>query len=136
MPVYDDVEIKEKFVAFDGTPAAVAGRLINFQTGKFDLRPGHRLWLQEQVVPAIIARSNPWIDIYGFASKKGLDEQFNMTLSKNRATAAKNFISSEMAMKGKSIEGLFKQTMDSAKSIRITKRMNQTITQNGVPPKL
>jgi hypothetical protein len=71
------------------------------------LRPGHQLWLQEQVVPAIIARSNPWVDLYGFASKKG-NTQFNMTLSKNRATAAKNFIGLQMAMKGKSIEGLVK----------------------------
>ena len=42
--------------AFDGTHSAIAGRLIEFETKKYDLLPDHRRWLQDKVVPAILER--------------------------------------------------------------------------------
>lgn len=103
MSRYSDVTVMPHFVAHDGTPAVIAARLINFPTGNSVLQSGHQLWLQEQVVPAILARPNAWVDLYGFASKKG-NAQSNLALSKARATAVKDFLGRQLAAKGRSIE--------------------------------
>jgi hypothetical protein len=97
----------ENYVAFDGTPAAAAARLINFTTAKADLLPGHKKWLDEKVIPAIRARPNAWIDLYGYASKRG-NRQFNLGLSKNRAKAPKNYLAGTMLLLGKSIDQMVK----------------------------
>ena len=107
MQNYPDVTQMREFVAFDGTFAAVAGRMINFETGSSTLKPGHRQWLEKEVFRAIMARPNAWVDIYGYASKKGNTQQ-NLALSKARATEAKNFLGGLLAMKGKSIETMVK----------------------------
>ncbi len=104
MAKYKDVTEMEKFVAFDGTHAATAGRLINFPTGSSTLQPGHQEWLKNEVVPAILARPNSWIDLFGYASKVG-NTQANLKLSKERATAVKYFLGEQLAMRGISIEG-------------------------------
>lgn len=104
---FSDVLEMPEFVAFDGTRAAVAGRLINFATGKSVLQEGHRRWLQEKVVPAILARPNAWLDLYGYASKLG-NVAFNLTLSQSRAEAAKKLIAPLLVLRGRSIEGMVK----------------------------
>lgn len=104
MSNYQDVTIMPNFVAFDGTPAAAAGRLINFPTGSAVLQQGHQDWLREQVVKEIIARPNSWIDLFGYASKVG-NAQANLALSKARATSVKHFLGEQLAMRGISIEG-------------------------------
>ena len=85
-----------EFVASDGTRAAVAGRLFNFQTGKSTLQEGHRKWLKKKVVPAIMERPNVWIDLYGYASKIG-NRQYNLTLSESRAKAVKKYLAERLA---------------------------------------
>lgn len=104
MAEYTDVTKMINFVAFDGTYAATAGRLINFPTGSSILQSGHQEWLKNEVVPAILARPNAWIDLFGYASKVG-NAQANLKLSKDRATAVKYFLGEQLAMRGISIEG-------------------------------
>jgi len=93
------------FMAFDGTRATFAGRLIDFQTRKSELLPEHRRWLQEMIVPAILTRPNAWIDVYGYASKRG-NQHDNLVLSRARAGAVKDFLSQELAIQGRNIEGI------------------------------
>lgn len=103
MSNYTDVIVMPNFTVLDGTLTAAAGRLINFPTGSSELQPGHREWLQKVVVPAILARPNAWIDLYGFASKIG-NSQANIALSKARATEVKYFLGGQLAIRGESIE--------------------------------
>lgn len=86
---YDDVqEIKNLVV--NGVPVLVGGRLVNFETGKSELKPGHEKFLKEKVYPVIKAVGpNGWIDIFGYASKAG-NAASNLQLSKDRAKALKN----------------------------------------------
>lgn len=105
MPGQNHVLEMPEFVAFDGTHAAVAGRLIDFQTKKSDLREDHQRWLRDKVVPMILARPNAWIDLYGYASKLG-NQKDNLALSRSRAEAVKVFLAQQLAMHGRSIEGM------------------------------
>lgn len=92
------------FMAFDGTRGTFAGRLIDFQSGKSTLLPEHRRWLRELIVPAILTRPNVWMDVYGYASKLG-NQHDNLVLSRARAGAVKDYLSQELAMQGRNIEG-------------------------------
>ena len=100
---YSDVLEMPEFLALDGTRALVAGRLINFATGKPYLQEGHKRWLLDKVMPAILASPNYWIDLYGYASKLG-NSRFNLELSQSRAEAVKRFLAQQLASQGKSIE--------------------------------
>lgn len=71
--------------------AAVAGRLCNFVTAKSVLLPSHRQWLDSAVIPAIRKSPNPWVDIFGYASRLG-DAQYNKQLSDARCKAVVKYI--------------------------------------------
>lgn len=86
MEKYTDVTEMWNFVAFDGTPAAVAGHMFNFDEGKSILKPGHEAWLREEAVSAIMARPNAWLDFHDYASKKGNKAQLLEWLRKEKAT--------------------------------------------------
>ena len=70
-----------------------SARLCNFTTGKSELLPGHKKWLDGTVKPLVQSLQNPWVDLFGYASKLG-SAQYNETLSKNRCTAVKDYIRS------------------------------------------
>lgn len=105
MPGQPHVLEMPEFVAFDGTRAVAAGRLIDFQTKKSELLEDHRCWLRDKVVPKILARPNAWIDLYGYASKLG-NQPDNLALSRARAEAVKTFLTQQLAIHGRSIEGM------------------------------
>lgn len=109
MGKYPDVVEIPHFVAQDGTPAALAGKLENFPSGSSVPQPGHKAWLEKEVVEAVMARPNAWLDFHGYASKLG-DEARNMELSLARATAVKAFVGELLIMKGRYIQGMFSLT--------------------------
>jgi hypothetical protein len=74
------------------TRPLVAGRLINFETGKANLLDGHKSWLRDEAAKKGIAKSpNAWVNIWGYASKSGSTD-FNLQLSKDRAAAVKKYL--------------------------------------------
>lgn len=105
MAQYPEVLEIPEWIAMDGARAAKAGRMIDFHTGKSELRQSHRLWLEQRVVPAILQHSNPWIDMYGYASKVG-DQAKNLALSRSRCDSVKSFLRGSLANKGRSISGM------------------------------
>src|SRR5262249_36799714 len=72
------------------TNAARKKRLIDFQTGKADLQPEHKAWLNE-VLQFISLTTYFYIDIIGYASKIG-DAAFNERLSYSRASAVVRYL--------------------------------------------
>jgi len=74
-----------------GTPAIVGARLGNIPTAKSTLLPAHLAWLDTQAIPRVKTRIAPWIDIIGYASRKG-DVAFNQRVSFQRCEAVKNHI--------------------------------------------
>ena len=62
---YRDVVQHRGFAARDGTPAAIAGRMIDIPTGQAKLLKEHDDWLRYQVATEIVRRPNAWIDIFG-----------------------------------------------------------------------
>ncbi|MGE4545692.1 MAG: hypothetical protein AB7D06_16490 [Pedobacter sp.] len=105
MPEQIHVWEMPELIAFDGTHSAIAGRLIEFETKKSELLPDHRHWLQEKVVPAILARPNAWIDLYGYASKLG-NQSDNLALSRERVESVKDFLGQHLAIHGRNIDGM------------------------------
>lgn len=103
--MFPDVIDMSDMIAFDGTRALTASRLINFDTGTSSLREGHKGWLSGIACPAISSSPNPWIDIYAYASKLG-NKDSNLRLSQQRAESTKAFLGQELAKNGTSIEGL------------------------------
>jgi outer membrane protein OmpA-like peptidoglycan-associated protein len=84
------------------TPATQKIRLADFETGRSELRPEHKTWLEDTV-----HRLNPqdrfWVYIFGFASKLGprgggddpeAARSFNHQLSYERASAVARFMES------------------------------------------
>ncbi|MDX3805969.1 MAG: hypothetical protein QHC89_06080 [Bosea sp. (in: a-proteobacteria)] len=71
--------------------ATAAGRLCNFVTASSTLLPAHRLWLDKTVIPAIRNSPNPWVDIFGYASRLG-DAGYNKSLSDARCKAVVIYI--------------------------------------------
>ncbi len=102
MSRFDDVQEITGFIAADGTPAIAGARLVNFETGKFELRPGHHAWIEQVGAPAVASSKNSWVDIYGFASKAG-NAVANLELSRNRAEATKQSLGLQLAMRGVSL---------------------------------
>lgn len=72
-----------------GSGARVAARLCNFAEGNAGLLPAHINWLKANVAPIIRSQKNSWVDLWGFASKKG-DQASNQILSENRCKSTKN----------------------------------------------
>ncbi|MGA9918172.1 MAG: hypothetical protein WBR17_37085 [Paraburkholderia sp.] len=71
--------------------ASSAGRLCNFVTGQYKLLPSHTKWLDEKVIPLVRNSPNPWVDVFGYASRLG-DAQFNKRLSDQRCEAVVQYI--------------------------------------------
>lgn len=99
----DVVEIPE-YIASDGTRASVAGRLVDFPTGQATLSITQQECLRDEFIPIIAERPNFWIDLRGYASKKGQTNK-NKELSDSRKTAVKNFLEAELRKQGKTIAG-------------------------------
>jgi len=77
--------------AITGTRALIGARLSNFPTATSNLLPSHLAWLDTQAIPLVKTKIAPWIDIIGYASRKG-DVAFNQRLSFQRCEAVKNHI--------------------------------------------
>lgn len=75
----------------DAGKSSVSGRLCNFPTGSPFLTPTHKIWLDEMVIPALHSSPNPWIDIFGYASRLG-DYEFNKQLSYQRCEAVVRYV--------------------------------------------
>jgi hypothetical protein len=71
-----------------GTTAKVAARLCNFDTGQAILLLAHEKFLDEEVAPVIRGMQGPWVDLFGYASRRG-DATFNRRLSDNRLKAVR-----------------------------------------------
>jgi hypothetical protein len=97
------LEIPE-YIALDGTRASVAGRLIDFPTGKATLSVTQQECLRDEFIPKIAERPNFWVDLRGYASKKGQTKK-NKELSDERKTAVKNFLEAELQKQGKTLNG-------------------------------
>lgn len=101
---YSNVLEIPEYVALDGTRASVAGRLIDFPTGQATLSPTHQECLRNEFIPIIAERPGCWVDLRGYASKKGQTGK-NKILSDNRKTAVKNFLEAELQKQGKTLQG-------------------------------
>jgi hypothetical protein len=75
-----------------GTDAKIAARLCNFVTGKDFLLAKHLVFLETEVAPVLRSMHGPWVDIHGYASRKG-DANFNMALSKRRINSVRLHLS-------------------------------------------
>ena len=75
--------------------ATIAARLCNFKTAQSDPLYTHRQWLDANVIPAIRNSPNPWVDIFGYASRLG-DPTFNKKLSDKRCAAVVQHIRSSV----------------------------------------
>ena len=86
MADYDyDVDVEP----IHGSGAKDAARLCNFIEGKANLLPAHICWLKANVAPVVRSQKNSWVDLWGFASKKG-NEISNQILSENRCKSVKS----------------------------------------------
>ena len=74
-----------------GSGARVAARLCNFETGEKFLLGSHINWLDQNVAPIIRSQPNSWVDLHGYASKRG-DTKFNDYISQQRCDSAKSRI--------------------------------------------
>lgn len=75
----------------DSGTATIAGRLCNFVTGQHKLLPSHIRWLDQNVIPTIRNSPNPWVDVFGYASRLG-DYGANKRLSFRRCEAVAQYI--------------------------------------------
>ncbi len=75
-------------------------RMVDFATGKSDLRPEHKLWLDE-TIHHLSGQGDFWLDIFGFASKLGpagsssdpeASSIFNKQLSYDRANTTARYL--------------------------------------------
>ncbi|MEO8650015.1 MAG: OmpA family protein [Acidobacteriota bacterium] len=98
MPFPDVIEMP-MFVAADGTPAIVAVRLINFDTGRSELKPGHQQWIAKVGAEAVISSPNSWVNIHGYASKLG-NPQANLVLSQQRAESVRLELGTQVSIRG------------------------------------
>jgi hypothetical protein len=74
-----------------GTPAKVATRLCNFVTADSSLLRTHQEWLDANLRPIALSLHRPWVDLLGYASRRG-DFEFNRQLSFRRCQAVKSWI--------------------------------------------
>ena len=75
-----------------GTSAKSAARLCNFVTSDANLLTAHIQYLDTEVAPVIKGMVGPWVDLFGYASRKG-NSAFNAVLSNQRLKAVKDRIS-------------------------------------------
>ena len=74
-----------------GTTAKSAARLCNFVTSDANLLTLHIKYLDTEVAPVIKGMVGPWVDLFGYASRKG-NPAFNAVLSNQRLKAVKDRI--------------------------------------------
>src|SRR5690349_13170344 len=87
------------------TTALRKTRLIDFETGKPDLQPEHRAWLDD-TVNFLPKTREFWIDVFGYASKLGFrgaggaegSHTLNQTLSFNRASEVVRYLEKRNAL--------------------------------------
>jgi hypothetical protein len=79
-------------VLISGSTAIIAARLCNFVTARTFLLLTHEEFLDQKVQPVIRNMLGPWVDMFGFASRKG-DPVFNQRLSEGRIASVKSRIS-------------------------------------------
>jgi len=77
--------------AITGTPALIGARLSNIPTATSALLPAHLAWLDTQAIPLVKTKIAPWIDVIGYASRKG-NTAYNQQLSFQRCEAVKNHV--------------------------------------------
>ncbi len=87
--------------AITGTRALIGARLSNIPTAKSTLL--RHLTLDTQAIPLVKTKIAPWIDIIGYASRKG-DTAFNKQLSVQRCEAVKSHIRLRLAQAEFNIE--------------------------------
>src|SRR4051794_40840830 len=71
--------------------ARASVRLCNIPTGTARLLDAHKMWLDKVGKEIVRASSNPWIDIYGYASHLG-NHSSNKKLSDDRCDAVMRYI--------------------------------------------
>lgn len=71
--------------------ARIAARLCNFATGEHFLLTTHKDWLDENVRPIVRSQRTSWVDLHGYASRRG-DADLNVRLSVQRCEATKSWI--------------------------------------------
>lgn len=74
-----------------GTSAKSAARLCNFVTSEAKLLTSHIQYLDTEVAPVIKGMIGPWVDLFGYASRRG-NSAFNTVLSEQRIKAVKERI--------------------------------------------
>lgn len=102
--IYRDVIERAEYAAQDGTRTSVAGRVVDFPTAQAFLSATQQECLREEFIPIIAERPNFWIDLRGYASKKGKPKS-NDDLSNRRKMAVKNFLEAELQKQGKTLTG-------------------------------
>ncbi len=74
-----------------GTQAKLAVRLCNFVTKGDFLLISHQNWLDTNLQPTIRSLTTCWIDITGYASKRG-NANYNYSLSKRRCESVEKWV--------------------------------------------
>lgn len=72
-------------------PSRAAARLCNFATNSSDTLIEHQKWLGKTLNETVRSMSHTWIEIIGFASKRG-NPQYNLELSNKRCKSVEAFI--------------------------------------------
>jgi hypothetical protein len=83
-----EVDVEE----IHGSGAKVAARLCNFAEGGAGLLTSHLNWLRTKVAPILRSQPNSWVDLWGYASKKG-GHADNQTLSEHRCRTVREEVS-------------------------------------------
>ncbi len=101
---YSNVLEIPEYVALDGTRASIAGRLIDIPTGVAEITRNQKDCLRDEFIPIIAERPNFWVDLRGYASKKGQTNK-NQKLSDARKQSVINYLDEELRKIGKTIHG-------------------------------
>jgi hypothetical protein len=76
-----------------GSGARHAVRFCNFGTSSIEMLGSHSNWIEREIKPLIEEVPYSWVDLYGYASRKG-DVGTNANLSQGRCDRVKDFIKS------------------------------------------
>ena len=83
-------EEDEKYFVAAGRPIR-ALRLYNFATNHAEIQESHKVGLYEQIIRPMRGETNYWIQLIGYASKKG-NAAYNRNLSLQRCNEVKKYI--------------------------------------------
>lgn len=76
---------------FTESGRVVGARLCDFSTGSDRPLPAHVDWVEKHFAPTIKKHPGAWVDLIGYASRRG-SASFNMELSRKRIAAVETLI--------------------------------------------